>query len=219
MSDININDVYIDIDDYTIIKMIGEGGCGTVFLATDNRTKENVALKIMLETGKLKNKSDQVSILREVCVPRSLLLPGIVKMIGFRLPLTDHEKKTTKLTELDGAKLGYTKKKVVDLTGPVIITEFMKNGSLEKKTAEYISSKGTKNEIINPTLRSKVIFGVAATMKYVHKHNIIHRDLKLENIFLDDDFEPRIADFGLSKAIFGDVKMTMAMVKRRLQSR
>lgn len=210
MADLNINDVLIDIDDYTIIKKIGEGGFGTVFLATENKTKKQCALKIMIETDTLKKKKDQMNVLREVCVPRILKLPGIVKMIGFRFPLTETELKTTKLLKLDGAKFG-SKKKEIDLTGPIIITEYMKNGSLEKKMSEYLRTKGASHDLINPTVRSKIVFGVAATMKYVHRHQVIHRDLKLENVFLDDNSEPRIADFGLAKVVFGDTKMTMAI--------
>ena len=36
-------------------------------------------------------------------------------------------------------------------------------------------------------------------MHYLHKHKIIYRDIKPENILLDTDGHLRIADFGLSK--------------------
>ena len=38
---------------------------------------------------------------------------------------------------------------------------------------------------------------------YVHAKKISHRDLKLENCFLDKDVQVKIADFGLSKVFAG----------------
>lgn len=38
---------------------------------------------------------------------------------------------------------------------------------------------------------------------YIHAKQIAHRDLKLENCFLDKDVQVKIADFGLSKVFAG----------------
>ena len=35
-------------------------------------------------------------------------------------------------------------------------------------------------------------------MKYLHSHRVIHRDLKLGNLFLNDKMEVKIGDFGLA---------------------
>ena len=39
---------------------------------------------------------------------------------------------------------------------------------------------------------------VALACDYLHKNRIIHRDLKLGNLFINDEMEVKIGDFGLA---------------------
>ena len=39
---------------------------------------------------------------------------------------------------------------------------------------------------------------ICNAIKYLHSHRIIHRDLKLGNLFLNDKMEIKIGDFGLA---------------------
>ena len=73
---------------------------------------------------------------------------------------------------------------------PVIITEFASNGSLDHFLSESFAID---------TRKLIIIYGISSAMSYLHFHNIIHRDLKSENILLDEFLLPKIADFGLSK--------------------
>lgn len=76
------------------------------------------------------------------------------------------------------------------LTGNITASEYAKNGGITNIMESYLTSKGEQNNNMNPTIRSKIIFGVAAIMKKLHKNNIIHRNLKISKILLDDNFEP-----------------------------
>jgi serine/threonine protein kinase len=58
---------------------------------------------------------------------------------------------------------------------------------------------------------SKAIFGIASTMARAHQHSAVHGKLRSANVFLDDRWEPRIADFGLAKVVTSDVPMSMFM--------
>jgi len=39
---------------------------------------------------------------------------------------------------------------------------------------------------------------ICSAIKYLHSHRVIHRDLKLGNLFLNDKMEVKIGDFGLA---------------------
>ncbi|XP_058760797.1 LEAF RUST 10 DISEASE-RESISTANCE LOCUS RECEPTOR-LIKE PROTEIN KINASE-like 1.1 [Vicia villosa] len=54
-------------------------------------------------------------------------------------------------------------------------------------------------------IRMKVALETATALAYLHASEIIHRDVKTNNILLDDTFCIKVADFGLSKLFPNDV--------------
>lgn len=73
----------------------------------------------------------------------------------------------------------------------ILFTEFQTKGSLKEQLGSLNHFTDTK-KLIN-------LYGIASGMSYLHSESIIHRDLKLDNILEDDNFYPKISDFGLSK--------------------
>jgi serine/threonine protein kinase len=53
----------------------------------------------------------------------------------------------------------------------------------------------------SPTKASIALLGIADGMRYIHSFNIVHRDLKPANILLDDNWWPKIADFGITRLV------------------
>ncbi|KAK4477534.1 hypothetical protein RD792_016763 [Penstemon davidsonii] len=78
-----------------------------------------------------------------------------------------------------------------------LIYELMPNGSLEK----YISNNLEEDRLEFEKL-FKIAVGIARGLEYLHQGcnmQILHFDIKPNNILLDEDLNPKIADFGLAK--------------------
>ncbi|TXG46594.1 hypothetical protein EZV62_027894 [Acer yangbiense] len=78
-----------------------------------------------------------------------------------------------------------------------LIYQFMSNGSLDK----YIFDKKSSSNLEWKT-KYHIAIGIARGLEYLHRGcntRIVHFDIKPHNILLDEDFCPKISDFGLAK--------------------
>ncbi|KAI8536704.1 hypothetical protein RHMOL_Rhmol10G0277500 [Rhododendron molle] len=81
----------------------------------------------------------------------------------------------------------------------LLVYEYMPNGSLDKHLFGDTNSKP-----LSWDRRDKIISGVASALHYLHndfKSRVVHRDLKASNIMLDSNFDARLGDFGLARAL------------------
>ena len=81
---------------------------------------------------------------------------------------------------------------------PYLILPFCSKGSLQN----VLDEKGSlsEEEILN------VIKDVANGLNYLHKHNILHQDIKPDNILIDDDGRYMLTDFGISTRMRNTLK-------------
>lgn len=49
--------------------------------------------------------------------------------------------------------------------------------------------------------RYRILLGVASVLVYLHKNAIVHGDVKLGNILLNESLAPKLSGFGLAMAI------------------
>ncbi|CAL5371458.1 unnamed protein product [Camellia sinensis] len=81
----------------------------------------------------------------------------------------------------------------------LLVYDYMPNGSLDKHLFSDSNSKP-----LSWNLRYNIISGVASAVHYLHNEydkRVVHRDLKASNIMLDSNFNARLGDFGLARAL------------------
>ena len=154
------------ISHYEIGKVIGKGAYASVKICKNKITQEKFAMKIY-EKKILNDNIKKKCILREIEILKKLNHPNIVKLYD-----TIISDKNILLIQ--------------ELVNGISLRDFYNK---EIRNQKNISEK--KYKIL--TILFKQIF---SAFDYIHKKNIFHRDIKLENILLTKNYEIKIIDFG-----------------------
>ncbi|KAK8894037.1 hypothetical protein M9Y10_022469 [Tritrichomonas musculus] len=172
----------VDISEFTISNdIIGSGTFGVVKKGKSpkkNNQKETECAIKYIKADKIKTRDDHEKLINEIRCQTKLNYIGIMPLIGYSIPF-------------------------MGIGSYTIITPFMPNGSLSSLIQEVSIGNSPENW---ETIKAINIFGIAAGMAYVHQNGIIHRDLKTENVMLDENYLPKIADFGLSRVFQKDTE-------------
>ncbi len=158
---------------FTLIRKIGEGGLGTVWLARDEKLKRNVALK---ELNKASSDSQKLSqrFAREAEITGHLEHPNVVPLY------------------LSG---------VNPETGlPFYAMRFLGKQTLADAIQEYHARR--LSSIEDPIHLHRLLnafLDVCQAIAFAHSRGVIHRDLKPENVALDNFGQVLVLDWGLAK--------------------
>ena len=151
---------------YIIIKNLGEGTFGKVFLVKTKDTNKEFAVKVLPKFHKrFKNMIQIIQIIS------SLNNEYITKMID------------------SGKGLVYRKGEI-EGDYQYVVYEYASKGTL----FDYFlfPNENSLEEKYAKILFKKILKGVQA----MHKIGLCHRDIKLDNLLLDENFNPKICDFG-----------------------
>ncbi|OIW16339.1 hypothetical protein TanjilG_19055 [Lupinus angustifolius] len=80
----------------------------------------------------------------------------------------------------------------------ILVYEYMVNGSLE----DHLLELAQERKPLEWHTRMKIAQGAAKGLEYLHdvaNPPVIYRDFKASNILLDENFNPKLSDFGLAK--------------------
>ena len=171
------------ISRYNLISEIGRGSFGTVYKATREDGK-TIALKVI------------------------------------DLPIFDQNKRL-KLVETIQNEVEQLKTLSEPMCNPFIICYYDSYYDEEKGQflieMEYVEGKDVGKFIDDIKLTKSadmvkyyillIAKDLAEGLKYIHSKNIIHNDIKMENVMIDESFTPRIIDFGLACETSFDEKL------------
>lgn len=158
---------------YQKLKPLGQGGFSDVFLCKDTTKHDSSLFAVKYIRANFFDPNSQKSILREINILSKVHHPSILGLRGYYIPSSPTD-------------------------NPVIVTDYVQNGSLF--TMLDLERQGCAPINWTPNSKANVLFGIAEAMRYLHANHIIHRDLKPGNILLNDNYEPLVCDFGLSKS-------------------
>ncbi|KAH9606243.1 hypothetical protein KSS87_007614 [Heliosperma pusillum] len=77
----------------------------------------------------------------------------------------------------------------------LLVYEYISNGTV----ADHLYGERSGPETVPWDIRLKIAIETASALSYLHNSEIVHRDVKTNNILLDDNFSVKVADFGLSR--------------------
>ncbi|EDR06003.1 uncharacterized protein LACBIDRAFT_251514 [Laccaria bicolor S238N-H82] len=169
------------LGDYTLSKTLGAGSMGKVKLATHNVTGEKLAVKILprvYPATKVPNGSNSTD------------------SSAARQASKDASKEIRTLREAALSMLLYhpyicgMREMIVHHHHYYMVFEYVNGGQM----LDYIISHGRLRERV----ARKFARQVGSALEYCHLNNVVHRDLKIENILISQTGNIKIIDFGLS---------------------
>ncbi|XWS60927.1 hypothetical protein CRYUN_Cryun07bG0080500 [Craigia yunnanensis] len=83
----------------------------------------------------------------------------------------------------------------------LLVYEYVPNGTV----ADHLHGQRAKPGALSWSIRLEIAIETANALRYLHASDTIHRDVKTNNVLLDNNFRVKVADFGLSRLFPTDV--------------
>ncbi|KAH8105209.1 Pkinase-domain-containing protein [Cristinia sonorae] len=168
------------LGDYTLSKTLGAGSMGKVKLAHHNLTGETLAVKILprvaVASGTTTGAANSEAAAKQASKDASKEIRTIREAA---LSMLLHHPYICGMREM-----------IVHQHHYYMVFEYVNGGQM----LDYIISHGRLRERV----ARKFARQIGSALDYCHKNNVVHRDLKIENILISQTGNIKIIDFGLS---------------------
>ena len=172
--------------------ILGKGNFGYVEKMKSKKNNNYYAIKKLNKNSRLFSK---INFRRETEIMDGLNHNNIIKFYGY---FSDKER-------IEKYKENYKNKNNIDKETQdkeiyCLVLEYVPNGTLEDYYKNYKEKFNKKGQFIplNQEFIINIFKQLLNGLKYLHKKSIIHRDIKPDNILLDQFDNAKISDFGIS---------------------
>ncbi len=171
---------------YRVVRLIGRGGMGEVYEAEDTEENLQVAIKIVL--AKLLGSQKVVArFRREIELSQRISHPNVLAIYD--------------VFELAPMESEVLPAGVKGISSPCMVMEYLEGETLADRLAQ--------GRLVTTEQARGIVLQVARALAAAHKADVVHRDLKPDNIFLvksDTDGGHRVIlmDFGVARPSKGD---------------
>jgi [calcium/calmodulin-dependent protein kinase] kinase len=179
------------VNDFYFMDTIGRGAYSKVKKCINLKTKEEFAVKI-LNKRLLRKKKKSYGKTKEGTLKINYMIDDAINEINIYKSFPGTNKNVLRLYQI----LNDNKK---DKT--YLIMELANKGplvTLNEKTGVFCINSNYRDDIYDENLIKSWIYDVANGLKFLHENNIVHRDIKSDNILIDKNGHCKIADFGCS---------------------
>jgi hypothetical protein len=161
---------------YRVERLLGRGGMGAVYLATELALDREVAIKV-LPPERGGDDAGRARFRREARTAARLSHPNIVSLLTF------------------GEVKGLT----------YYVMAYVRGESLAARTR--------RESPLGFEAAARILADVADALDYAHRQGVVHRDVKPDNVLLDEETgRALLTDFGIARALGGETLTSTGMV-------
>ena len=179
------------VNEFYFLETIGRGAYSKVKKCINLNTREEFAVKI-LNKRLLRKKKKSYGKTKEGTLKINYMIEDAINEINIYKSFPEVNDNVIRLYQI----LNDNKK---DKT--YLIMELAQKGplvTLNEKNGVFCINKNYKDDIYDEKLMKKWILDIAKGLKFLHENNVVHRDIKSDNILIDKNGNCKIADFGCS---------------------